>query len=115
MTTPDEFLAEEGRFSKRLPGWESRPEQLQMAHRVAEAIATKTHLMVEAGTGVGKSLAYLVPAVLAATADQEISEEDSCAENGTPSDAVDNTTNGKRARRIVVSTHTIGLQEQLIT
>ncbi len=115
MTTPDEFLAEEGRFSKRLPGWESRPEQLQMAHRVAEAIATKTHLMVEAGTGVGKSLAYLVPAVLAATADQEISEEDSYAGNGTPSDAVDNTTNGKRARRIVVSTHTIALQEQLIT
>src|SRR5262249_23256563 len=55
---------------------------------VADAIAKPHHLMVEAGTGVGKSFAYLVPAVLAAL------ESRDC--------------------KVVVSTHTINLQEQLI-
>jgi len=43
--------------------YEHRPQQLQMAEAVETALAAKTHLIVEAGTGVGKSLAYLVPLV----------------------------------------------------
>jgi hypothetical protein len=72
MTTPEEFLAPGGRLAARLAGWEARPQPLEMATLVAEASAARTHAIVEAGTGVGKSLAYLVPAVLAATADQAI-------------------------------------------
>ena len=64
-----------------------------MAEAVAEAIRKRSHLIVEAGTGVGKSFAYLVPALLS------IPDH---AEEGSP-----------RAR-IVVSTHTISLQEQLL-
>ncbi len=73
--------------SRRLPNYEARPEQLAMADAVAAAIARGEHLMVEAGTGVGKTFAYLVPAIAAACADKEC--------------------------RVVISTHTIGLQEQL--
>ncbi|MBI1347202.1 DEAD/DEAH box helicase [bacterium] len=64
-----------------------------MAAAVSKAIADGQHLVVEAGTGTGKSFAYLVPAILAATAEQ-----------GTSSTKL----------RVVVSTHTISLQEQLI-
>lgn len=45
-------------------GFESRAEQLEMARAVLEAFDTRTHLAIEAGTGVGKSIAYLVPAAL---------------------------------------------------
>jgi ATP-dependent DNA helicase DinG len=45
-------------------GYEDRPQQMQMAEAVENALRTKTHLIAEAGTGVGKSLAYLVPVVL---------------------------------------------------
>jgi hypothetical protein len=71
MTTTDEVLAPLGRLAARLAGWESRPQQMAMASLVAAAIRDRHHAIVEAGTGTGKSLAYLVPAVLAATADQE--------------------------------------------
>ncbi|OYW13629.1 MAG: hypothetical protein B7Z55_16500, partial [Planctomycetales bacterium 12-60-4] len=64
-----------------------------MARGVANAIDQGNHLVVEAGTGTGKSYAYLVPAILAATASQG---------------------DGGTRKRIVVSTHTISLQEQLI-
>jgi ATP-dependent DNA helicase DinG len=84
---PVSILGHDGAIARRLPHYESRPEQLRMAEAVARAIENKTHLMVEAGTGVGKSFAYLVPAILAA------------AESG---------------RKVVVSTHTISLQEQLL-
>jgi len=115
MTTPDDLLAPEGRLAARLSGWESRPQQLEMANLVADAIAERRHVVVEAGTGVGKSLAYLVPAVLAATADQVESapplepdwdEERADAAAGGPA---------RGRRRVVISTHTIALQEQLIT
>src|SRR5215467_7834745 len=66
----ESILGPEGRIAHRLKAYEQRPEQLQMAHAVAEAIASRKHLVVEAGTGVGKSFAYLVPAILAATAGQ---------------------------------------------
>jgi ATP-dependent DNA helicase DinG len=64
---PVPVLGPGGRISALLTGYETRDEQLRMAKAVAEAIESRTHLMVEAGTGVGKSFAYLVPAILAAT------------------------------------------------
>ncbi len=83
-----------------LQQYEERPQQLEMARAVAAAIEGRRHLIVEAGTGVGKSFAYLVPAILAATAEPPPSDDDD-DEN-------------RPRRRIVVSTHTIALQEQLV-
>jgi ATP-dependent DNA helicase DinG len=83
---PTPILGPDGAIARRLAGYEARPEQLAMAAEVARAVEGGGHLMVEAGTGVGKSFAYLVPAILAA----------------------------ERGKRVVVSTHTISLQEQLI-
>lgn len=81
-----EIFSESGLMSKAA-GFEFRPEQQQMAGEVARALEKGGPLAIEAGTGVGKSFAYLVPAVLHA----------------------------KRSRRkAVISTHTIALQEQLI-
>ena len=95
-----DILGPDGLIATRLPNWESRPQQLQMADAVADAIRRQRHLVVEAGTGVGKSLAYLVPAVLAATEDQG-------RRDGSGGEEDDR-------RRVVISTHTISLQEQLI-
>lgn len=67
--------------------FEHRPQQQQMAGAVADAVERQTHLAVEAGTGVGKSFAYLVPLILAAV---------------------------ERKAQVVVSTYTISLQEQLM-
>jgi ATP-dependent DNA helicase DinG len=89
-------LGDDGLVARRLNSYESRPEQLGMAEAVRQAIDEKQHLIVEAGTGVGKSFAYLVPAILAATADSDKER---------PKNA--------KKKRIVVSTHTISLQEQL--
>ena len=75
-----------GPVPSRLSGYEERREQLDMMRAVGDAINSATHLVVEAGTGVGKSLAYLVPAIHFAVA------------NGA---------------RVVVSTNTKNLQEQL--
>jgi len=86
--TIDDILGPDGRIAARLEGYEDRPQQVRMAKGVASAIQRQRHLMVEAGTGVGKSFAYLVPVILSA-----------CEHN----------------RRVVVSTHTISLQEQLLT
>ncbi len=71
----------------RASNFEFRPQQQRMAEAVARALEERRHLAVEAGTGVGKSLGYLVPAILYAKA---------------------------RKKRAVISTHTINLQEQLI-
>ncbi len=81
----DMFFSADGPLSGA-KNFEHRPEQQRMAAAVARALAGKTHLVVEAGTGTGKSLAYLIPAVLHALDDQ---------------------------RQAIVSTHTINLQEQL--
>jgi Rad3-related DNA helicase len=59
------ILGPDGAIARRLYNYEVRPQQLDMADAVARAIAERRHLMVEAGTGAGKSFAYLVPAVLA--------------------------------------------------
>lgn len=87
---PDEIasvLEYGGPFSRYFESFEQRPEQVDMLRAVANALSYGSHLMVEAGTGVGKSFAYLVPAALFAL------------QNNT---------------RVVVSTNTINLQDQLI-
>jgi len=89
-----DVFAPDGFIGRRLPQYEIRDEQATMAAAVEKAIDTSSHLVVEAGTGVGKSFAYLVPCILAAARRQE--------------------EQGKR-KRIVISTHTISLQEQLIS
>jgi ATP-dependent DNA helicase DinG len=58
------LLGPRGRLSQVLPGWEHRPEQLAMAREVERAFAERRMLVAEAGTGTGKTLAYLVPAAL---------------------------------------------------
>jgi ATP-dependent DNA helicase DinG len=60
----DEVLRPGGLLEAELPSYESRPEQLAMARRVARALEEDERLLVEAGTGTGKTLAYLVPAIL---------------------------------------------------
>lgn len=114
------FLAPDGRLAARIAGWESRPQQLAMADLVAQAMAEKRHAIVEAGTGTGKSLAYLIPAVLAATADQqepaaEPAGEQPEADADPEAAASENQSPQPRQRRVVIATHTIALQEQLIT
>ena len=65
MDSPADILGPGGRIAARLENYETRGEQLAMADAVAAAIQQGHHLVVEAGTGVGKSFAYLVPAILA--------------------------------------------------
>ncbi len=77
---PDGLLAQARNF-------EYRPQQREMAAAIAAALEEERHLVVEAGTGVGKSLAYLIPAALFAV---------------------------EHNRKAIISTHTINLQEQLL-
>jgi ATP-dependent DNA helicase DinG len=102
-TTVADILGPKGRIAARLDRYECRPEQLAMAEAVAAAITGKHHLLVEAGTGVGKSFAYLVPGILAATENQQSPQE---TEEGDDEESA--------SRRVIVSTHTISLQEQLM-
>ncbi len=90
----DQVLGPDGSIARRLPSYESRPQQLALANSVEDSLKRKHHLVAEAGTGVGKSFAYLVPAILAAR--QRRDDDEKC-------------------KRIIVSTHTISLQEQLIS
>ena len=60
----EQVLGPGGLLSRQLPSYEARPMQLSMAHAVQRALRDQTRLVVEAGTGTGKTLAYLVPAVL---------------------------------------------------
>jgi len=94
-------LGSGGLIARRLPHYEIRPQQLEMAAAVQAAIEDERHLVVEAGTGVGKSFGYLVPGILAIT-DPQFSKQKSPK------------TGQARHGRLVVSTHTISLQEQLI-
>jgi len=82
-----EYFAAGSLFDLNMDGFEERPEQQTIARRVSESFNDRTFAVVEAGTGIGKSFSYLVPAVLFALANNE---------------------------RVVVSTNTINLQEQLI-
>ena len=83
----EELLAPDGIFAQSFPGFENRPQQAEMLKAVTRAIYQGRKLIVEGGTGIGKSIAYLLPAVLYAAA---------------------------KGQRVVVSTNTINLQEQLI-
>jgi ATP-dependent DNA helicase DinG len=60
----DDAVAALDKITARMSGGEHRPEQQEMCRAVAEALASDTHVVVQAGTGTGKSLAYLVPAAL---------------------------------------------------
>jgi ATP-dependent DNA helicase DinG len=51
-------------LGQRLPGYEARPQQIKMAGKVLECLTERNNLLIEAGTGVGKSFAYLIPAIL---------------------------------------------------
>ncbi|MSQ07378.1 MAG: DNA polymerase III subunit epsilon [Dehalococcoidia bacterium] len=82
-----DLLGPAGPFARAFPGFEHRPEQTQMLAAVTQAMRKGQHLVVEGGTGVGKSMAYLLPAVLFAAA---------------------------KGQRVVISTNTINLQEQLL-
>jgi ATP-dependent DNA helicase DinG len=105
--TVADILGPGGRIARRLSNYEQRPQQLAMAEAVARAIADKRHLVAEAGTGVGKSFAYLVPAILAATQSQDVSANSSAASRSIGETLA-------VTPKIVISTHTISLQEQLI-
>src|SRR2546423_8751786 len=77
-----EFFAPGGVLSSSHPAYEFRRGQLQMAEAVEQALTDHRHLLVEAGTGTGKTLAYLLPAI-------------------------------RCGKRVIVSTGTKNLQEQL--
>src|ERR1043165_1352554 len=83
----EEIFGPEGLIARAHPEYDHRPGQIQMAEAVLRAFEEKRHLIVEAGTGTGKTLAYLVPAIAAATA---------------------------RGQRVIISTGTKNLQEQLM-
>jgi DNA polymerase-3 subunit epsilon/ATP-dependent DNA helicase DinG len=80
------FFAPDGPMGQAFPGYEQRAPQVAMSEAVAQAFNTGEPLLVEAGTGVGKSMAYLVPSAIYAA---------------------------RRGERVVVSTNTINLQDQL--
>ena len=81
------LLSEDGAIARRISGFESRPQQLEMAAAVEECLARKGRLLVEAGTGVGKTFAYLLPAIARVVDHRE---------------------------RVLICTHTIALQEQIV-
>jgi ATP-dependent DNA helicase DinG len=83
----EEIFGPDGLIARAHPEYEYRPGQIEMAESVLRAFEEKRHLIVEAGTGTGKTLAYLVPAIAAATA---------------------------RGGRVIISTGTKNLQEQLM-
>ncbi|MGD9049687.1 MAG: helicase C-terminal domain-containing protein, partial [Anaerolineae bacterium] len=80
------MLEADGVFARYFPGFEYRAQQVEMLTAVATALNERQHLMVEAGTGTGKSIAYLLPAISFAHLNGE---------------------------RVVISTNTINLQDQL--
>ncbi len=100
MLTPQDVLGPQGLIARRIGNYEHRREQIQMAEAVAAALENGRHQVIEAGTGVGKSFAYLVPAILHATKNQ--------FQTGLQNE-------GEERLRVLVSTHTISLQEQLLT
>ena len=85
--TVSKLLSVNGPFSKAFSGFEHRPEQEQMLASVTRAMYRSEHLVVEGGTGVGKSMSYLLPSALFALS---------------------------KGQRVVISTNTINLQEQLM-
>jgi ATP-dependent DNA helicase DinG len=101
-----EILGPGGRIAARLPNYEHRPQQLSMAAAVERALFDGGHLVVEAGTGVGKSFAYLAPAISYVTAESPPPTK--------TDEETDDDESPKPRRRVILSTHTISLQEQLL-
>ena len=64
MTDTKQFFSSDGALSTVIPGYQPRSAQLEMAEAIADAIKHKRHLIAEAGTGTGKTFAYLAPAIL---------------------------------------------------
>ena len=64
MTDTKHFFSRDGGLAEVIPGYQPRAAQLEMAEAIAEAIDANQHLIAEAGTGTGKTFAYLVPAIL---------------------------------------------------
>ena len=60
----EQILGPDGSIARRLDAYETRPEQMALAVAVEQAMQSGHHLVAEAGTGVGKSFAYLIPAIL---------------------------------------------------
>nr|NGX38338.1 hypothetical protein [Chlamydiota bacterium] len=87
LTLFDELFSDSGLLAKTLPTYESRDGQQQMARQIWEAFESEKSALFEAGTGIGKSLAYLIPALLWSY---------------------------KTGEKIIISTYTISLQEQLL-
>ncbi|NWG16603.1 MAG: DEAD/DEAH box helicase [Chloroflexi bacterium] len=81
------ILDETSILAQQIPGYEKRPPQIQMALAIADTLNQSGHILIEADTGTGKSLAYLLPTMLWAARNND---------------------------RVVISTNTINLQEQLI-
>lgn len=110
----EQILGPRGLIARRLPKYEHRQQQLDLANAVWQSLQAGKHLVAEAGTGVGKSFAYLVPAILHATADQESGNRASDEDLDRDSDSDREQADDKKHRRVIISTHTISLQEQLI-
>ncbi len=85
----ERYFAEGGHLSKAIPNYELRPPQIEMAHNVLKGLNERAYVVAEAGTGTGKSMAYLVPAIEWAVK------------------------NRAAGQRVIVSTNTKNLQEQL--
>ena len=112
MSSVAEILGPGGRIAARMANYEHRQEQLAMAGAVERALREKHHLIVEAGTGVGKSFAYLVPAILAVTSLAPASTRGERPLEGAAKLGEQDEPGPKK--RIIISTHTISLQEQLL-
>lgn len=85
----DALFGQDGLFARSFSGYEERPQQTELARLIADALEDGLFMLAEAGTGTGKSLAYLVPAILHSLGDPAMEES------------------------VIVSTHTKNLQDQL--
>lgn len=81
------FFEEGGLLSEHFEGYEYRRQQVEMSNEIVNQLTNSAHLMIEAPTGIGKSFAYLVPSIYFAR---------------------------ENKRKVIISTYTINLQEQLI-
>ena len=81
------YFAKDGILAKEIKGFEYRKEQEEMAHYIQDAINEDRKIIIEAGTGTGKTLAYLIPAITWAVANK---------------------------KKVIIATNTINLQEQLL-
>ena len=83
----ENYFAKDGILVKEIKGFEYRQEQEEMANSIQDAINQNTKIIIEAGTGTGKTLAYLIPAIKWAVANK---------------------------KKVIIATNTINLQEQLL-